>query len=71
MRVLNRAQLSLGIDRSLDASVVRPVLTVSYAQEAPRRVANDRDIERTPRRDWKKTAMIIGGGASTIYETRK
>jgi len=47
------------------------VRTASYAQEAPRRVANDRDIERTPHRGWKKTAMTIGGGASTIHETRK
>lgn len=74
-----------------------PVRTVSYEQDAPRRVVNDRYIDRKPRRDWKKTAMIIGGssaagagvgaifggkkgaligaaiggGASTIYETRK
>ena len=41
--------------------------TASSAQEALRRVANDRYIERT----WQKTAMIIGGGARTIYETRK
>lgn len=83
----------------VEAPVARPVpvRTVSYEQESPRRVVNDRYIERKPRRDWKKTAMIIGGssaagagvgaifggkkgaligaaiggGASTIYETRK
>ncbi len=82
---------------AVEAPVARPVRTVSYEQEAPRRAASDRYIERKPRRDWKKTAMIIGGssaagagvgalfggkkgaligaaiggGASTIYETRK
>ena len=82
---------------AVEPPAVRPVRTVSYEQEAPRRVVNDRYIERAPRRDWKKTAMIIGGssaagagvgaifggkkgaligaaiggGASTIYETRK
>lgn len=82
---------------AVEAPAARPVRTVAYEQEAPRRVVNDRYIERKPRRDWKKTAMIIGGssaagagvgaifggkkgaligaaiggGASTIYETRK
>jgi hypothetical protein len=82
---------------AVEAPAARPVRTVLYEQETPRRVANDRYIERKPRRDWKKTAMIIGGssaagagvgaifggkkgaligaaiggGASTIYETRK
>ena len=82
---------------AVEAPVARPVRTVSYEQDAPRRVVNDRSVERKPRRDWKKTAMIIGGssaagagvgaifggkkgaligaaiggGASTIYETRK
>lgn len=79
------------------APSLRPVQTVSYEPSAPRRVVRERYVERTPRRDWKKTAMIIGGssaagagigaifggkkgaligaaiggGASTIYETRK
>jgi len=82
---------------AVEEPVARPVRTVSYEPEAQRRVVRDRYIERTPRRDWKKTAMIIGGssaagagvgaifggkkgaligaaiggGASTIYETRK
>lgn len=82
---------------AVDAPVARPVRTASYEQDVPRRVVNDRYVERKPRRDWKKTAMIIGGssaagagvgaifggkkgaligaaiggGASTIYETRK
>lgn len=82
---------------AVETPAARPVRTVAYEQEAPRRVVNDRYIERKPGRDWKKTAMIIGGssaagagvgaifggkkgaligaaiggGASTIYETRK
>lgn len=82
---------------AVEEPVARPLRTVSYEQDAPRRVVNDRYVERKPRRDWKKTAMIIGGssaagagvgaifggkkgaligaaiggGASTIYETRK
>ena len=64
---------------------------------APQRASTARVVERAPGRDWKKTAMVIGGttaasagvgaifggkkgaligaaiggGASTIYETRK
>ena len=82
---------------AVEAPAARPVRTVAYEQAAPRRASSDRYIERKPRRDWKKTAMIIGGssaagagvgaifggkkgaligaaiggGASTIYETRK
>ncbi len=82
---------------AVEAPVGRPVRTVSYEQDAPRRAVNERYVERAPRRNWKKTAMIIGGssaagaglgaifggkkgaligaaiggGASTIYETRK
>src|SRR5687768_8428354 len=78
------------------AADVRPVRTVSTAaQSAPR--MQPRVVERTPGRNWKKTALVIGGstatgagvgaifggkkgaligaaiggGASTIYESKK
>lgn len=42
---------------------VRYARPVSYAQNAPapRRVAT---VERAPRRDWKKTALVIGGSTA-------
>jgi hypothetical protein len=40
-----------------------PVRTVSY-QDAPREVTRTRYVERAPRRDWKKTALIIGGSSA-------
>ena len=75
--------------------VAAPVRTVTTVQQPPREAT--RVIERAPRRDWKKTALVIGGstatgagvgaifggkkgaligaaiggGASTIYESRK
>ncbi len=49
---------------AVEAPVAGPVRTVSYEQDAPRRVVNDRYVERKPRRDWKKTAMIIGGSSA-------
>jgi hypothetical protein len=38
----------------------RPALT---APAAPRRTAT-RSVERSPRRDWKKTALVIGGSTA-------
>jgi hypothetical protein len=78
------------------AAVVRPVRTSSVT-EAPARQTSERVVQRSQGRDWKKTALVIGGstaaaagvgaifggkkgaligaaiggGASTIYETRK
>jgi hypothetical protein len=75
---------------------VRRVRTVSTAEVAPSRVTT-RTVERSTGRNWKKTALVIGGssaagagigaifggkkgaligaaiggGASTIYETRR
>jgi hypothetical protein len=37
---------------------------VSVANPAPRR-ATRRVIERAPRRDWQKTALIVGGSSAT------
>ena len=41
----------------------RPVRTVAAAQPAPR--TSTRIVERAPRRDWKKTALVIGGSTAT------
>lgn len=41
---------------------VRAIETVQTAPVAPRRIARStRTIERAPGRDWKRTAMIVGG----------
>lgn len=42
---------------------VRPVRTVAAAP-APRRVAATQTVDRRPRRDWKKTALVIGGSTA-------
>jgi hypothetical protein len=41
---------------------VQPVRTVAATQAAPRRTVV---VERAPRRDWKKTALVIGGSTAT------
>jgi hypothetical protein len=40
-----------------------PIRTVSTVQQAPR--TTTRVVERAPRRDWKKTALVIGGSTAT------
>jgi hypothetical protein len=73
-----------------------PAVRTTRAAAAPQRTSATRVVERAPGRDWKKTALVIGGstataagvgaifggkkgaligaaiggGASTIYETR-
>ena len=73
-----------------------PAVRTARAAAAPQRTSATRVVERAPGRDWKKTAMVIGGttaagagvgaifggkkgaligaaiggGASSIYETR-
>jgi hypothetical protein len=43
----------------------RPVRTVSYDAAPSRRVApRTQYVERAPRRDWKRTAMIVGGSTA-------
>ena len=42
---------------------VRPVRTVAMAP-APRRVVATQTVDRRPRRDWKKTALVIGGSTA-------
>jgi hypothetical protein len=49
------------------ASAAQPVRTVQTidVQEAPVRQAPRRTaVERSPRRDWKKTALMIGGSSA-------
>jgi hypothetical protein len=41
-----------------------PVRTVAYEPAAPRRASTTRYVERKPRRDWKRTAMIVGGSSA-------
>ena len=43
--------------------VAAPVRTVTTVQQAP--VSTTRIVERAPRRDWKKTALVIGGTTAT------
>jgi hypothetical protein len=45
------------------APVAAPVRTVTTVQDAPR--PTTRVVERAPRRDWKKTALVIGGSTAT------
>jgi len=42
----------------------RPVRTASYETESPRRSA-PRHVERKPERNWKRSALIIGGASAT------
>jgi hypothetical protein len=47
----------------MTAPAPAPVRTVAYSPEpAPRRAA--RQVEAAPKKDWKKTAMIIGGSSA-------
>jgi hypothetical protein len=41
----------------------RPVRTAAMAP-APRRVAATQTVDRRPGRDWKKTALVIGGSTA-------
>jgi len=50
--------------------VARPVAYETYAPAAPRRVVSTRtvrtaQVERARGRDWKKTALVIGGTTAT------
>lgn len=52
-------------DVPMAVSPVQPVRTVRTVdvEPAPRRVTT-RTVERAPRRDWKKAAMVIGGSTA-------
>lgn len=50
------------VDRAADLRLVRPAQVLS-APAAPRRVAPTR-VARSSDRDWKKTAMVIGGSTA-------
>jgi len=43
----------------------RAVRTVSYAPPAQTRPTRTQAVERAPGRDWKRTALIIGGSSAT------
>ena len=45
-------------------SSFQPVQTVQSAPVVRRRVAT-RTVDRAPRRDWKKTALVVGGSTAT------
>ena len=48
----------------MGAPVAAPVRTVTtIQQQAPRQAT--RIVERAPQRDWKKTALVIGGSTAT------
>ena len=46
-------------------SAFQPVQTVETAPVVRRRVAATRTEVRTPRRDWKRTALVVGGSTAT------
>jgi hypothetical protein len=43
----------------------RAVRTVSYEPSTPRRAVRTQEVERTPGRNWKRTALVIGGSSAT------
>jgi hypothetical protein len=45
------------------APVAQPVRT-SVVTAAPRQATSPRVVERAPKRDWKKTALVIGGSTA-------
>ncbi|MGE3955617.1 MAG: hypothetical protein AB7H96_02780 [Vicinamibacterales bacterium] len=42
----------------------RPIQTVAYEPARRVRTSSTRVVEREPRRDWKRTAMVIGGSSA-------
>lgn len=46
-------------------SAFQPVRTVETAPVVTRRVATRTTEVRAPRRDWKKTALVVGGSTAT------
>lgn len=55
------APMQVEAPRSVMAQPVRTVQTIDDERPVQRRTV----VERAPRRDWKKTAMIIGGSSAT------
>src|SRR4051812_3301999 len=49
---------------SMTGTAPRAVRTVSYEPVASRRATTDRVVERKPQRNWKRTALIIGGASA-------
>ena len=62
-RVVQAAPYGYAAYQPAVAPVAAPVRTVSTVQQAPR--TTTRVVERSPRRDWKKTALVIGGSTAT------
>lgn len=50
--------------RASVAQPVRTVQTIDVEEPAVRQVPRRTVAERSPRRDWKKTAMVIGGSSA-------
>jgi hypothetical protein len=49
---------------AMPVSDVRPARTVTTVADAPRVVSRRTVVSRAPRRDWKKTALVIGGSSA-------
>jgi len=49
---------------AMPVSTFQPVQTVETAPVVRRRVAT-RTVARAPRRDWKRTALVVGGSTAT------
>ena len=62
-RVVQPAPYGAAYQPALVPAAAAPVRTVSTVQQAPR--TTTRVVERAPRRDWKKTALVIGGSTAT------
>jgi uncharacterized protein YcfJ len=62
-----RPYVPMQVQTPMPAIVAQPVRAVQTidVEEAPRQVVRRTVVERSPRRDWKKTALVIGGSSAT------
>jgi hypothetical protein len=58
---------SLGNAAIVNPVTAQPVRTVAFVDRTPvvRRTTAVRTVARAPRRDWKKTALVVGGSTAT------
>jgi hypothetical protein len=58
---------SLGNAMVVNPVTAQPVRTVAVVDRTPvvRRTTAVRTVARAPRRDWKKTALVVGGSTAT------
>ena len=58
---------ALGNAMVVNPVTAQPVRTVAVVERTPvvRRATAVRTVARTPRRDWKKTALVVGGSTAT------